>query len=34
MRIFTDASTRKLSGIAFVCIDDNNQIILEGKKAI
>ena len=34
MRIFTDASTRKLSGIAFVCIDDNDQIILEGKKVI
>lgn len=34
MRIFTDASTRKISGIAFVCIDDNNQIVLQGKKAI
>ena len=34
MRIFTDASTRKLSGIAFVCLDNNNQIILQGKKAI
>lgn len=34
MRIFTDASTRKFSGIAFVCIDDQDQIVLQGKKVI
>ena len=34
MRIFTDASTRKISGIAFACIDNDDQIVLQGKKVI
>ena len=34
MRIFTDASSRKISGVAFVCIDDENEIIIQGRKII